>query len=451
MVQEYFSVVTDAAFWFQLFCAAVFTVTATDYDEAKKWNWGEYAGKLAVCMAVFFCVNLLFFLLSKWMRLFAGIGFWFAYLSGILVFVLFFCKYDGNARIVLASAVFSVTIVVCELGSTLGMILEYYIDGFDSLYTKVAADFLLLLAAWVFRRYSVAKYEVSRYVGRLNLVCAAASSLVVIVYDLFLIHVLRRDNIEFTHYIILMFIVLLFLYMIDFVAYMMTYALSGEHTKVLELMMESQVSKSAAQMLDISEYNLNELHKIRHDIDNQYSYMNVLLKNKDYGALEHYFEEMVGTFAKPLVPVWDCGNRVLNVIMYMEQIKAEEAGVALDLKIVVPKTLPFKEVDLCKLLTNLIDNAIEACVAEKIQNPVVSVCLGLRGDYFYGHISNPTKKKRSFFEHPIVTEKSDVLSHGKGMQIVRQVTEKYHGQYQNKIEDRMFQVTFMLDMCAESE
>lgn len=457
MIVEYFSTIADAAFWFQLLCVAIFTVTALDHEGKKQMEWRRFCGRLFFCMAVFFAINLLFYMFSKITAWFAGIGFWFAYLGGIAAFAIVFCKYDVHAKILLASAVFSITIVVCELGSTLGMILEHYMEGFDSLHTKLAADLLLLFAAWVFKKRPVPRYEVSLYAARLNLVCGAASSLVVIVYDLFLIHVLRRGDASFTHYVTLMFIVLLFLYMINFLTYLMTCSLSKEHARVLELVTESQISKSAAQMLDVSENNLNELRKIRHDINNQYSYMNVMLQNEDYESLKSYFEEMVGSFAKPLVPIVDCGNRVLNVIMHMEQAKADKAHVALDLKIMVPDSLPFSEVDLCKLLTNVMDNAIEACVAEGEEDEgderdgakeeaVVSVSLGLQGDYFYGCVTNPTKKSSSFFDKPVVTQKKDAPAHGKGMQIVWQVVKKYNGRYQNKIENHEFQVTFLLDM-----
>ena len=210
MVKEFFLVVGDTAFWFQLLCVGIFTVAMLGYKEKNKFKWSVQAGKLAFCMVIFAAMNILFFVLSKYSKIFAGIGFWFAYLVGIGLFAIFFCEYDRKAKTVIAVAVFSIANVVGELGSTLGTILEYHVDGFNSLYTKLAADLLLIFAAWILRKRPVSKYEVSDYMERVNLTCGVAASMVVIVYDMFLIHVLDRNGVDFVNYKILMFIVLLF-------------------------------------------------------------------------------------------------------------------------------------------------------------------------------------------------------------------------------------------------
>ena len=97
--------------------------------------------------------------------------------------------------------------------------------------------------------------------------------------------------------------------------------------------------------------------------------MQAMLAEKDYSGLEDYFAELTGTFAEPLVPFVDCGNHALDLIFNMENAKAQDVGVRLDIKAAPPHTLQISDLDLCKLYTNVIDNAIEACVAEKLRMP----------------------------------------------------------------------------------
>ena len=201
----------------------------------------------------------------------------------------------------------------------------------------------------------------------------------------------------------------------------------------------------------MTENNLNELHKINHDIQNQYAYMRMLLRNQSYEALDKYFEELTGTFSEPLVPFVDCGNRVLDLIFNMENAKAQELGVAFDVKAAPPHTLPFRDVDLCNLYANLIDNALEACAAEKLPNAAVHVTVNVRGDYLFTQISNPTVKDKSFLEKGGGTTKSDHILHGRGRGIVRDIVKRYNGRVAARIENGVYYAEFMLDLTYQQE
>ena len=113
----------------------------------------------------------------------------------------------------------------------------------------------------------------------------------------------------------------------------------------------------------------------------------------------------------------------------------------------MPHELPFRERDLVKLYTNLIDNAIEACVAEKHNAPTISIAVNIVGNYLFTRIQNPTNKKKSFLDSGVRTTKGDTHGHGMGMSIVRGIIQKYDGSIRYTIENGMFVVEFML--CLE--
>ena len=149
-----------------------------------------------------------------------------------------------------------------------------------------------------------------------------------------------------------------------------------------------------------------------------------------------------------LAPVVDCGNHSLNVIFNMEMAKAANAGVRLDVKAAPPHELPFRELELCKLYTNLIDNAIEACVREKPEAPVVKILVTVNGDYLFTRISNPTKRT-AVFKRTGDTDKADKRLHGKGRVIVKGIVKAYNGRLKERIEDGVYITEFMLDLNAE--
>ena len=148
------------------------------------------------------------------------------------------------------------------------------------------------------------------------------------------------------------------------------------------------------------------------------------------------------------MPVVDCGNHALNVIFNMELAKATNAGVRLDVKAAPPHELPFRELELCKLYTNLIDNAIEACVREKQEDPVVKIQVTVNGDYLFTRISNPTKRT-AVFKRTGDTDKADKRLHGKGRVIVKGIVKAYNGRLKERIEDGVYITEFMLDLNTE--
>ena len=77
--------------------------------------------------------------------------------------------------------------------------------------------------------------------------------------------------------------------------------------------------------------------------------------------------------------------------------------------------------------------------------------MGVRGDYLYTQITNPTKKDKSFLEKGVVTTKPDRRLHGKGVGIATTIVRYYNGRRAIRIEDGIFTVEFMLDIKYAEE
>ncbi|MBQ5986747.1 MAG: GHKL domain-containing protein [Clostridia bacterium] len=434
----------DWGYWAQTVLAAVFTYLLLSDGSGDRKRPLRIVLKLLFLIGAFVGLHLILMLLTYSVTFLAGVSVWAAYALGVILFSLLFCDYDKNARNVVCAACIAIIVIVDEFGVAFGMVLEKTIPGFSVSYMKAAADMLLVVSAWFIIRNPVWKYYLSFPAAMVSIVSNALSAILVGVYELFRIMVFGPE--ETVGMILLMSIVMIVLYLINSVSYQMIYRLSREQTQVLKLEAQTQIDKSASSLLAVTDSNLNELHKIRHDIQNQYAYMGMLLKNKSYDALESYFEELTGTFSQSIVPFIDCGNRVLDLIFNMEHAKAQEQGIELDVKAATPRTLPFRDVDLCNLFANLIDNALEACAQEQIPNARVQVTVSVRGDYLYSQITNPTRKDKSFLEKRIPTTKQDRRLHGKGISIAKAIVRYYNGQHAVRIENGMYVAEFLLDM-----
>ena len=432
----------DPAYWIQCLSAAVFAYAVLGVQRGRPFRWLEALWKTAFLVASFVAIHVILSLLAFYFRFFAGIGTWLAYVGGVALFSLLFSKLEHNAKLITTVAVFSAIITVFELGGVMGRFLELTFPGFDSLYAKAACAFLLAAEGAVLCRFRIARYYISVHAVRLNVTACFVSALCVIVFDLFSVHVFERGGDAGLS--ALMAVILFALCLINTLCYLMSYALSREHTNVLSLTAENQMNKSAASLMAVTEENLAELHKIRHDIANQYAYMRALLDRGDYDGLRSYFDELTGTFSEPLVPMTDCGNYTLNLIFNMLGAKARRQGVTLDITAAPPHELPFSELDLVKLYTNIIDNAIEACVSEEIPDPVVTVTVNLAGEYLFTRVTNPTKKENSYLLSGLPTTKGAPRGHGLGTGIVKSIIKKNNGSISYSIEDGRFIAEFLL-------
>lgn len=435
--------------WVQIVSAAIFTylvLSIRSGDIKKPWR---IPLKILFIIGVTVATQVVLSFVTENLRPLAGAGAWLAVAASVAIFALFFSRYDRNARFVVSAVAISTIIIVNQLGMVFGMMLEKLIPGFSQNYAKAFADVLLVFAGWYLIKYPIWRVYVSYPAMIMSVFSNALSALTVIIYDLFRINFFGPD--ESVSSMLLMSIVMLTLYLINTVSYQMICRLSHEQTQVLALQARTQMDKSSSSLLVITENNLNELHKIKHDIQNQYAYMRMLLRNESYEALSQYFDELTDSFSEPLVPFVDCGNRVLDLIFNMEHAKAQEAGIALDIKAAPPHELPFKDVDLCSLYTNTIDNAIEACAAEKMPEAAVRVTVSVHGDYLFTQITNPTKKTKSFLEKGAQTTKSDRRQHGKGISIARGIVRRYNGRFAARIENGMFYTEFMLDLTYTPE
>ena len=439
----------DVGYWLQVVCAAVFIYMVMGYRK-KAWRHPfAMVGKVLFLIASFLIIHLLLSALTLRFRFLAGIGSWLAYIGGVMLFSYTFCRYSPNARRVIRACCVASIILVNELGAVFGIVLEFFFPPFNSGVVKAAASLTLIPVALFLRSRPVWRYEISRPAADLSVFNSSLSALVVIVYDVFRVHFFgRREN---WVNMLLMSVVMTALFLINLVSYQMIVRLSQEHTSVLELQAATQMNKSAASLMAVTESNLNELHKINHDIQNQYAYMRALLARKAYDELDDYFAELTGTFSEPLVPMVECGNRVLDIIFNMERAKAQELGVGLDILAAPPHELPLRDLDLCNLYANVMDNAMEACAAEKIPDAQVSVTVNVSGDYLFTRVTNPTTKDDSFLRGGIGTTKRNKRTHGKGLDIVRGIVKKYGGTMDLRIEHGVFVVEFLLDTCVKEE
>lgn len=222
------------------------------------------------------------------------------------------------------------------------------------------------------------------------------------------------------------------------------------------LVAERHLAESRLESLQAYRESGESLRKLRHEVKNQYAYIRLLLEQKDYARAERFFGEM-SMHANPTFQMVSSGNDLVDDIVNLEVSKARAAGVEVSSRIAVPPELPVEEVDLCSLLMNLLDNAIEACeglgsgAAEQDTPGEKTVRLSIVSDQgtLLVSVTNPACRAPKLNDRGLpVTTKAERGSHGYGTSIVRSLAEKYHGVADFSYEDGSFVAKVMLALPA---
>ena len=135
--------------------------------------------------------------------------------------------------------------------------------------------------------------------------------------------------------------------------------------------------------------------------------------------------------------VVDVNNRVVSVILNEYFQTAKDAGVSIELDVMVPTELFVTAADLYVLLGNTLDNAIEACMELPKEQRRISLKLKKHNSMLYYEISNPYDEKHL---HRVRGN-----YHGFGLKNVAKCVEKYRGKLDVSKANGVFRVVAHLN------
>lgn len=178
--------------------------------------------------------------------------------------------------------------------------------------------------------------------------------------------------------------------------------------------------------------------KFRHDWKNHMLLLQEMLEKEEYGKAESYFKELTATTSKSVYKI-ATGNELVDMILSTKMNVLEENEITLQCKGALSEFNFMKYVDGCILLSNLIDNAVEANI--KVKGPHYILLAAKKTErLFYLEIRNPMKGSLKQEDHRILTTKTEKENHGIGLQNVYDILEKYNGEYHIIIKNREYTI-----------
>ena len=180
----------------------------------------------------------------------------------------------------------------------------------------------------------------------------------------------------------------------------------------------------------------------RHDYRNHIQMMKVLAANGDMDALKVYLDEL-DTDLNTVDTVVKTGNPMADAILNSKISLARSRNIPTQVDAHIPVKLKMSELDLCCIIGNLFDNAMEASMALPEEKRLIRVYMDMKGTQLYISFTNFTAaKKLSKVGRGFKTSKGE--GHGFGLVRMDDIVSRYDGYLSRNSEDGAFTTEILI-------
>lgn len=185
----------------------------------------------------------------------------------------------------------------------------------------------------------------------------------------------------------------------------------------------------------------NQVHTLRHDLRNHLLVLQGLLERDEKEKTRNYLQELAQSPAlcggKRL-----CENEVANVVLNSKLETMREKDMTADFAVVLPKETGISDMDLCALLSNALDNAIEG--TEKAEDQRILLRIRTDKGMLMMRLENAIRGVQISKNGQFETTKADQKRHGFGIPGMREIAQHYGGYLEAKVCNGRFELIVCL-------
>lgn len=173
-----------------------------------------------------------------------------------------------------------------------------------------------------------------------------------------------------------------------------------------------------------------QLCSFQHDLNNHLTVLSGLLKEKKYSDVEEYFRKLKlsSAFLRRRILT---GNSVLDVLLREKIGYAKQNHIEVSCHVSLPDELLVDDMDLCIIVSNALDNAIQSCIKENHNRPDIELTIKARHHFLLIEITNP-----------VLTAAAPVP--GTGLKNISRAAEKYQGTMEVQQDNGRFRLSVLL-------
>lgn len=167
---------------------------------------------------------------------------------------------------------------------------------------------------------------------------------------------------------------------------------------------------------------MEKIYKIKHEINHHISAIQALCKEGNIDRIEKY----ISTLSSNILFTKDISysnNPIVDCILSSYTAQAEKLDIQFKYFINIPKYLPLPDTDICSLLLNILDNAIEA--SQLSDNKWIQFKIILKENFLVIVCKNSYNGVILKQDGEFITQKFEKKEHGYGIPIIKSILKKY--------------------------
>lgn len=215
---------------------------------------------------------------------------------------------------------------------------------------------------------------------------------------------------------------------------------------ILSRLIDRQIAAYQAGLMETHYAEVENMYQQmrgwRHDLNNYLQTLKGYAAQDDMDAIRQYLDKL-DTDLSSVDTLIKTGNKMTDAILNSKISLARSKGIPVLADAHVPVALTTSELDLCIIIGNLFDNAIEASIALPEEERLIRVYMDMKNTQLYMVFTNLTaQKKQQRINGRFRTTKGS--GHGFGLVRIDTIVERNHGYISRGSEDGVFSTEILL-------
>ena len=189
-----------------------------------------------------------------------------------------------------------------------------------------------------------------------------------------------------------------------------------------------------------------QVAELRHDFDNQMQVFSGLMQSDAVEDAMQLAKELQTRFQDQKLKLQYCENTIANVILQQTAETCRKKQINFEVRCSLPEMLNIRRVDLCSLLINPLQNAIQASEKVPEGERQISCSIWQENSMVFFRIRNRKANEVQVQDGKFQTTKQDKSRHGFGIDILEHIAKSYGGTADASYDDQFFTIVIQLNL-----
>ena len=212
----------------------------------------------------------------------------------------------------------------------------------------------------------------------------------------------------------------------------------------LSKLIDKRIAKYQQSLINIHYHEVENMYEKmrgwRHDYQKHIQVMKAHATNGDMDAITRYLDDL-GADLQKVDNIIKTGNKMADAILNSKISFAMSKKINVQADVNIAVELTTSQIDLCIIIGNLVDNAVDACLALPEQKRVIRIFMEMKNTQLYLSITNSTAESK---KRKIGSRFASSRGSGFGLARIDNIVERHSGYISRNSEDGVFTTEILL-------